>query len=349
MNDLRSPLEDRPYRIGTARSDERVIATSEYYRTRLGTLRESRWFPLACVLTAVVAFCGIVSYAYNQGSQSGENATTPIVTADAGVIKEKPENPGGMEVPFQDAVVFDQLQKTSDNTTPGETVENLLAPPEQPLAEATTAAPAPVAAEQVSTEMPVAAASEQTSAPVTAPIQTADAAPAPAAVTAPVAQAAPVEQPAAATTKQEPAPVAAPVAVPTETAAAAPIAAPAPVVATPAVTAPTPVVKTETAEVKKIAATAPAAASATAKIEAGSYRIQLGAFRDEAAARAAWSKFQKEFHAQLSSVAPAFPRADLGAKGVFYRVQGTNLSKASADQLCRTLNTSRAGSCMVVK
>jgi hypothetical protein len=88
---------------------------------------------------------------------------------------------------------------------------------------------------------------------------------------------------------------------------------------------------------------APASAPATTKITGGDYRIQMGAFRDEAAARAAWGKFQKEFSSQLTSVTPAFPRADLGAKGTFYRVQGTNLSKASADELCRSLNAARTG------
>jgi hypothetical protein len=88
---------------------------------------------LASVLAAVIVFSAIVSYAYKQGSQSGENATTPIITADSSdTVKEKPENPGGMEVPFQDAVVFDQLQKDTEGK---ETVENLLAPPEQPAAD----------------------------------------------------------------------------------------------------------------------------------------------------------------------------------------------------------------------
>lgn len=298
MNDLRSPLEDRPFRANTSRSDERVIATSEYYRTKFGALRQSRWFPLASVLTAVIVFSGIVSYAYKQGSQSGENATTPIITASNDTIKEKPENPGGMEVPFQDAVVFDQLQK---NTEGKETVENLLAPPEQPAATttATTTADATAATPAAATTTTETTTAAATTTPATTET-----------VTTPAV----TETPVAATTT-------------TTTTTAAP--------------------KAE--EVKKMNEVAPASAPATTKITGGNYRIQMGAFRDEAAARAAWGKFQKEFSSQLSSVTPAFPRADLGAKGTFYRVQGTNLSKASADELCRSLNAARTGSCMVVQ
>jgi cell division septation protein DedD len=298
MNDLRSPLEDRPYRANTTRSDERVIATSEYYRTKFGRIRQSRWFPLGSVLAAVIVFSAIVSYAYKQGSQSGENATTPIIVADSSATVEKPENPGGMEVPFQDAVVFDQLQKDTEGK---ETVENLLAPPEQPAAAttATTTAETTTAPAAATTETPVAA---ETTTTTTTPTVT--------------------ETPAA------------PVTTSTTTTTAATTTTPAPA------TAP---------EVKKMTEVAPASAPATTKITGGDYRIQMGAFRDEAAARAAWGKFQKEFSSQLTSVTPAFPRADLGAKGTFYRVQGINLSKASADELCRSLNAARAGSCMVVR
>jgi cell division protein FtsN len=296
MNDLRSPLEDRPYRANTTRSDERVIATSEYYRTKFGRIRQSRWFPLGSVLAAVIVFSAIVSYAYKQGSQSGENATTPIIVADSSATVEKPENPGGMEVPFQDAVVFDQLQKDTEGK---ETVENLLAPPEQPATTTTTAEATVTTPAATTTETPVA---ETTTTPAAPTVTETPAAPATTTTTTT----------AATTTTTTPAPATAP-------------------------------------EVKKMTEVAPASAPATTKITGGDYRIQMGAFRDEAAARAAWGKFQKEFSSQLTSVTPAFPRADLGAKGTFYRVQGTNLSKASADELCRSLNAARAGSCMVVR
>jgi hypothetical protein len=320
MNDLRSPLEDRPsFRTAGTRGDDRVMATSEYYRTRLGSLRNSKWFPLVAVLGGVLAFSGIVSYAHKQGMQSGENATTPIIQADAGDFKQKPENPGGMEVPFQDAVVFEQLQKTPEGQTATETVENLLEAPEQPVAETTPAATA-------TTEVATNAATPASEAPVTPP---------------------PATTPSAATTPEQPAATQTTETSVATTTTTAPAVETTPASAQPAVQAA--VTPPAVEEVKKIAEVAPASAAPATKLETGTFRIQMGAFRDEAAARSAWAKFQKEFNSQLANVTPDFPRADLGAKGTFYRVQGINLSKASADELCRSLNAARAGSCMVVK
>ncbi len=274
MSDLRSPLEDRPYRPASRPVQaDRVISTPQYYRSKFAAIREHRFFPLGSVLLAVFAFAMVISYAYNEGSQSTVNETTPLITASNESFKEKPENPGGMDVPFQDAIVFDQFQSGAQSAASN--IESLLPTPEQPV---TTAEKA------------------------TAPAQTQTT-----------------------TTAQ------------TETLAAPP----AETLATAATT---------TDDVaKKLDEVAPAAAPATTKIEGGNYRIQLGAFRDQAAAKSAWSKYQKQFSSQLSGVTPDFPRADLGAKGVFYRVQGINLSKATADELCRSLNAAQKGSCIVVK
>src|SRR5690606_27806100 len=82
----------------------------------------------------VVIFGSIISYAYKQGSQSGVNATTPIVQASNDSYMEKPSNPGGMDVPFQDAIVFDQLQTDSQKTASADTIESLLPEAEQPVA-----------------------------------------------------------------------------------------------------------------------------------------------------------------------------------------------------------------------
>ncbi|MDB5478391.1 MAG: hypothetical protein JWM96_886 [Alphaproteobacteria bacterium] len=329
MNDLRSPREDRPYQPSTRQSPRLNQDDTQNYGddfqgySSFDRIRQSRWFPLASVFAALLIFSAIVSYAYKQGSQTGVNATTPIVEASNEDYKEKPKNAGGMDVPFQDAVVFDNLQN-KDQTASKDTVESLLPPPEEAVSDTPAATTAPVAETAKTENIPSAPAAQQSEdAPAVTTTTTTT-------TTAPVAPAVPAETPAVANT-----------AVTTETLTSTP--------ATPLKTADAPAKKAPEADVKKLASVAPASAPATAKIETGSYKIQLGSFRDEAAARAAWSKFQQQFHSQLSSVSPQFPRADLGAKGVFYRVQGTNLSKASADDLCRSLNAAKAGSCIVTK
>jgi len=378
MNDLRSPMEDRPYRSTERQSarldqDDATYSTSEYYRTKFGSIRQSRWFPLASVFAAVLVFSGFISYAYKQGTQSGVNATTPVVEADKTDYKQKPANPGGMDVPFQDAVVFDQLQNKDQKTASGDKIESLLPPPEQPVAQTADAK----AAAPATTEAPkTAEATSSSTTPATSQTATATNA-TPAADATKTAAATPATAqtnatPAAPATTETTTIASAPEAKPVTTEAAAPADEPVTTTKT-ETTAPTAsqktVAKTKTASTtaastaataaaaksataavaKKMASVAPASAPANTKITSGAYRVQLGAFRDQNAAHAAWSKLQKEFSAQLSGVSAEFPRADLGTKGTFYRVQGVKLSKASADEICRTINSTKSGSCIVAK
>jgi len=334
MNDLRSPIEDRPYRSNAHYQQQEEYVQNEYQEySRFDRIRYSRWFPLGAVITAVLVFGVIIAYAYNQGSETGVNATTPVVTADTSSYKERPADPGGMDVPFQDAVVFDNLQ---DKNKPagGESVESLLPPPEQPLNEKLAQNAAPVTAEPaiIKTDEPQAPAPPQVTAEAPA-----------AGLTTPGDNAGNI---AATIEASEPANTAVAETVPaTGTTISENMAAPE-----------TTTVKTEVSSTptnntlaKKLDKTAPASAPAKTRIEAGDYRIQLGSFRDETAARTAWGKFKSQFSSQLGSVTPQFPRADLGDKGVFYRAQGVNLSKTSADELCRSINAAKSGSCIVTR
>lgn len=80
-----------------------------------------------------VALClgvgAAVLYAYNKGREAGESKLPPIIQAQEGPTKVRPENPGGMQVPYQDKEVFTRLtaEKQPDH------VERLLPPPEQPI------------------------------------------------------------------------------------------------------------------------------------------------------------------------------------------------------------------------
>lgn len=76
-----------------------------------------------------------------------------------------------------------------------------------------------------------------------------------------------------------------------------------------------------------------APASATGK---GDYVVQLAAFRDEPSARAAYAKLQDKFPA-LKSLSADIQKADLGAKGIYYRLRAGYLVKADAATLCDNL------------
>lgn len=84
------------------------------------------------VLAAAVilaAFGGFVAYSYFGGGNATEQqAALPVLRADIEAGKQRPEDPGGMEVPYQDRVVLNELE--AEGQAPR--VERLLPPPETP-------------------------------------------------------------------------------------------------------------------------------------------------------------------------------------------------------------------------
>ncbi len=103
----------------------------------------NRWLAGTVALAALGGFAGIVWYAYNLGIRAGSESVAPLIKAEEGPAKIRPEEPGGMEVPYQDKLVYDRL--APDQAEPS--VERLLPPPEAPLPPPQTAElPPPVAA-----------------------------------------------------------------------------------------------------------------------------------------------------------------------------------------------------------
>lgn len=87
---------------------------------------------------------------------------------------------------------------------------------------------------------------------------------------------------------------------------------------------------------------------ATAPQNFGQYRVQLAAFRSPRDAEAAWKIVQPRHSDALGSLGAVVVEVDLGARGVFYRLQvGPLPDQIAARQLCRTLQE-RGQSCLVV-
>ncbi len=80
-------------------------------------------------LVAAAALGWVVWIAYDEGVRTGTVKTVPVIRADAGEIKRKPDQPGGLEVPHQDTLVFGRLAPGQAN----EPVERLLPLPEVPI------------------------------------------------------------------------------------------------------------------------------------------------------------------------------------------------------------------------
>jgi hypothetical protein len=184
-------------------------------------------------------------------------------------------------------------------------VEHLLPPPEQPMARpapppAPLPAPAPPQPQQTAALAPPAAAP-----------------PPPPAVPTPAAAAA------------TPSPVAAPP-------AAAPPASPAP--ARPALSPAALAAARELGIAVAENSPRPAASRAAAAGRAGGLRLQLGAMRSETEARGAWERLKHQNSDLLGRLSAVAIRADLGGKGVYYRIQAGPVADAStADRICGEL------------
>lgn len=97
---------------------------------------------------------------------------------------------------------------------------------------------------------------------------------------------------------------------------------------------------------EKTAAAEPAKAAAAAS--GGAYVVQIMALREEAGAKAAWAALQERHPSILGGHALDIEKADLGDKGVFYRVRAAGFeTKAAAQSACSSLKS--AGQDCLVK
>ena len=252
------------YQLGSVDSD----GGAELYADPREREARPRFRGLVVSLVALVVigvFAGGLWFAYQQGLRHGGSsagvADIPLIRADERPTKVKPENPGGMEVPDRDKLIYTQKRAT---------VEHLLPPPEKPM-----------------------------------PRPTAPSAAAPSGVPQPplVTAAAGASNPASPVQSQQPA--------------------------------------------SKPPAKVGLAPAAAAKPQlTGGTRIQLASVRSEEAARQEWDRIRRANPDLLGSVSATFPRADLGEKGVFYRLETAPI--ADAERVCGELRRRNVG-CIIAR
>lgn len=265
------------------------------------------------VLLGLGVFAGIIWYAYSQGTRAGSETVAPILRAETGPTKVRPEQPGGLQVPHQDKLVYDRLNPGAA-TEPG--VERLLPPPELPLER--PKAPEPLVP---------AGPGPDTGDDRSAPVQAAEASRAPAAEAAPAPAAPSPAQPQALQPSPQPQPRSQ-----SETQKAA-TAQP------PATEAPQPA--NPPAVTDKPAQTAQAPAT-------GGVRLQIAAVDSESKAAAEWGRLQRRFPAELGGLGVRYVRADLGARGVFFRIQAGPVEESRAREICAALKAQNVG-CITVR
>jgi hypothetical protein len=82
---------------------------------------------------------------------------------------------------------------------------------------------------------------------------------------------------------------------------------------------------------------------------AGGLRLQLGAVRSAGMARAEWDRLKRTNPDLLGHLTAVAVRADLGDRGVYYRIQtGPIADSAVAERLCGELRQRHLG-CMIVR
>lgn len=334
-------------------------------------VRKNSVWPSIAVVAAAAAFGGVIWFAYKQGREATGGGTPPLVHAEAGPVKVKPDQPGGQEIPFQDSTVYDRLNQNGQKPP---ATENILPPPEAPLARPK---PAPAVVGQSGQAsaggtgvvsdlppLPPADTSPTALAPPPGAVVALPPPPKPAAKSAPVPNAAiqqppakptaVVQQPAAAATKPSQAtttkpPVAmAPTVKPKDVAAAQPKPA--------AKAAPQ-----KGAQVESIAAlesraladfSAPKAEATTKAAPAmpvhkGGVRLQLSSVRTQDGVEAEWSRL-KHRYPELAGLGLSSAKAEVPGKGTFYRLQAGPLDEARAKATCDHLRAQGLG-CIVVK
>ncbi|HSM94891.1 MAG TPA: SPOR domain-containing protein [Rhizomicrobium sp.] len=164
-----------------------------------------------------------------------------------------------------------------------------------------------------------------------------------------------VEKPAPAPVTSKPAPVAAtPAAKPVAMAqapAAKPAEKPAAAAAKPVEAKPVPAVSQPASKPVEVAALPPPSAAKpteTMPAPAGSYVLQIGAYKSQEDADAAWKAFKGK-HPMASAYSEDVRKADLGDKGIWYRLRmGSFADKSAAASFCEKLKAD-GGSCLVSK
>lgn len=77
--------------------------------------------------------------------------------------------------------------------------------------------------------------------------------------------------------------------------------------------------------------------------------VQLASLGSENAAEDEWDRIAKKMSSELSGQSHRIKRADLGEKGVFYRIQVGPLDEAQANKLCNRIKLKRPGGCLVIR
>lgn len=136
---------------------------------------------------------------------------------------------------------------------------------------------------------------------------------------------------------------------------AAPLTAPAAAIPAPPPRKPAPPARASAAAAEhglpavKASRPEPTAAAVPRSVESGPVRLQLASVRSVDAARIEWQRLKRDYPDLLGPLSADAVRADLGDRGVFYRIEvGSFARPGAAERLCRQLRQ-RHLECSIVR
>ena len=319
MSDTRGPdfeaVEDQILPETPDPSAQEVPAEATRPRARLLPM----WVLIAAVVIVGVAWAMSERYF----SEAEVTASVPLVTAEETPVKVRPEESGGVDVPDRDKYVYKSLTDEEPEA------EQLLPPPEEPMerppievVEVAASEPAPEVMAEVE-DAAMETATGQAPAPPPLDELVVDE------VDTPMAEAEFMKEEAAVDEPSVEPSVEMVAAIEEAPKATEPEAAPAP--------APEP----------EISSAAPEQ-SASLRADSGRFLVQIGAAQNEAAANGEIARLAKKHPNILSELSGIVIRADLGDKGVWYRMRvGPFATRGDANGVCGQLKAVNVG-CFVV-
>jgi len=315
---------------------------------------ENPVFATIALLSVGVIFAGVLVMSYPSGPDDEKDI--PIVTADLRPVKVQPGSRGGMKVPYSDSTVLSDVGRDSDGWERDPGVENLLASVEETLASKeeelarATENALPVGVSTADKGLGKGEAQEskkqqadpaillqkieKPSADVSAQNESAESDERPklhAAATSPET----IDFVKSVLDKDE---------KPDQEAAKA-VSAPKTV---PPKEAPAKIARVPAADILSKIEPAAGAASPAVDLVKGTYYVQLASIKVRDRADGEWKKFQAKY-APLMRADYRVQAANLGERGVFYRIQAGPFSKAQANKICDSIKAQKPGGCLVVK
>jgi len=328
--------------------------------------RSRRKLMVAGVLVAAVATGGGAAFVYKSYQDGSlDNLEAPTLLADSGPVKGEPSDPGGKEFPDGNKQIYDRLSgepaaPASDDTAQSDSSESASIPG---IVTTGAEAPADTLDERIAQALrrsgspaseTTGAAQQDPNAPRAVRTLTVrpDGSVVPAATPSPsqpsdtqtVTTAGIVATTGSAASEADAATPAA--ATPEENAATSSIPQASATAPRPERAAPRPAEPEET----RVASAEPATTAATQPqtASANPYFVQLAARRDQTSALAAFADLQQKYPSILDGLAPTIKKADLGDKGIWYRLWvGPMDSRGNAQDVCGKLKNAGLGGCFV--